>query len=374
MDCNGDHFLSSEFCFFDGKRKRCCGFVTLTASVHHPLLRKQVPLATMEAESEDQTNITLFWNLLNECLRKISRNATYTFNPVGWCTDMTGANLAGLKKVFGDTAINRIKTCEFHFKDHRNKNAWKLDAASAAQFKSPCNDLLLSTTEDGYESSKDKMESFIAAKEDRAFLSTWLSWWYARRGFIFRAFTPQDAPQMNQAEVIHAGWAHRDRQNLSMLDACQADTRDSLLLDIELNDYQSGAAPGGKGPSFVDREKKKHAREVSRAKRLGREMFPNKQDGQFIDPASSHCPRAKPRSRQNPKNKSQQQSAEKRNSSKSSQTSNTDSSIQPNRSNTTGPATFPTATISSTSNPATQSAQHVSYNHPPYLSSGSLYT
>jgi len=54
---------------------------------------------------------------------------------------------------------------------------------------------------------------------------------------------------MNQAEVIQAGWAHRDRQNLSMLDVFQADTRDSLLLDIELNDYQSGAAPGGKGPS-----------------------------------------------------------------------------------------------------------------------------
>ena len=49
-------------------------------------------------------------------------------------------------------------------------------------------------------------------------------------------------------------------------------------------------------------------------------------------------------------------------------------SLQPNRCNTTGPASFPTATIRSTSNPATQSAQHVSYNHPPYLSSGCLYT
>jgi len=60
MGCNGDHFLSSEFCFFDGKRKRSRGFVTLTASVYHPLLRKQIPLVTMEAESEDQTNIILF--------------------------------------------------------------------------------------------------------------------------------------------------------------------------------------------------------------------------------------------------------------------------------------------------------------------------
>ena len=147
---------------------------------------------------------------------------------------MAGANFAGLKKVFDDTAINRIKTCELHFKDHRNRKARKLNAASAARFKSIFNVLLSSTTEDGYESSKDKMESFIAAKKDRAFLPTWLSWWHTRRGFIFRAFTPQDAPQMNKAEVIQAGWAHRDRQNLSMVDVCQADTRDSLLLDIEL--------------------------------------------------------------------------------------------------------------------------------------------
>lgn len=125
---------------------------------------------------------------------------------------------------------------------------------------------------------------------------------------------------------------------------------------------------------LIERKRNMHAREVSRAKRLGREIFPDKQDGQFIDPASSHCPRAKPWLRQNPKNKSQQPSAEKRNSSKSSQTSNTNSSIQPNRCNTTGPASFPTAAISSSSNPATQSAQHVSYNHPPYLSSGCFYT
>lgn len=51
MDRNGDHFLSKEFCYFDGKRKRCKDFITLTASVFHPLLRKQAPLATMEAVS-----------------------------------------------------------------------------------------------------------------------------------------------------------------------------------------------------------------------------------------------------------------------------------------------------------------------------------
>ena len=57
---------------------------------------------------------------------------------------------------------------------------------------------------------------------------------------------------MDQAKVIHAGWSHRDRQNLSLLDACEGDTRDSLLLDVEVKAFLTGATPGGKGASFAD--------------------------------------------------------------------------------------------------------------------------
>ena len=113
------------------------------------------------------------------------------------------------------------------------------------------------------------MDLFIAADDGRAFLKDWVSWWNERRGFIFRAFTNPNAPQMNQAEVIHAGWAHRDRQNLSLLDACQADTRDALLLDVEIKAYLTGATPGRKGPSFADRTRKQHEAEVRRAKSTG---------------------------------------------------------------------------------------------------------
>ena len=42
---------------------------------------------------------------------------------------------------------------------------------------------------------------------------------------------------MNLAEVIHASWAHRDRANLSLLDAAQADTRDTVLLEAELKAF-----------------------------------------------------------------------------------------------------------------------------------------
>ena len=131
---------------------------------------------------------------------------------------MAGANLAGLCNVYGDTAKYRIKSCEFHFKDHRNKKANKLDPESSEEFKELCEQLLDSVTENQYDIVKKQLDSFISANDERSFLGSWLSWWHDRRGFIFRAFAPTNAPCMNQAEVIHAGWAHRDRPNLSLLD------------------------------------------------------------------------------------------------------------------------------------------------------------
>lgn len=72
-----------------------------TASVYHPLLRKQVPLAIMEAENEDSANIELFWTLFNEALRKVANdNPNRKFNSIGWCSDMVCANLARITKGF----------------------------------------------------------------------------------------------------------------------------------------------------------------------------------------------------------------------------------------------------------------------------------
>lgn len=68
------------------------------------------------------------------------KRLTATFDPIGWCSDMVGANFAGISKVFGDEA--EIKSCEFHFKDHRNKKAQKLNSKSNGEFKQLCDRLL----------------------------------------------------------------------------------------------------------------------------------------------------------------------------------------------------------------------------------------
>ena len=53
MDKAGNSVLNEEYCFFDGKHKRCKGFITLTESMYHPLLHQQIALATMHTESEN---------------------------------------------------------------------------------------------------------------------------------------------------------------------------------------------------------------------------------------------------------------------------------------------------------------------------------
>jgi hypothetical protein len=139
------------------------------------------------------------------------------------------------------------------------------------------------------------MDDFINEKKEREFLATWITWWNDRRGFIFRAFAPKAAPQMNQAEVIHAGWAHRDLPNLSLLDACQADVRDAVTLDVEIAAYERGTASGGTGPSNSQRQRKKHTEQLKRAKKLGKDMFPKSkvEDGLKMDPNSKHRPQKK---------------------------------------------------------------------------------
>ena len=95
MDRAGEHLLKDEFCYFDGKVKRCKGFVSLTASVYHPMLRKLIPLATMECSGENTSTIALFWSTFNDVLKKESGECNYVFNPRGWITAMAGANIQG---------------------------------------------------------------------------------------------------------------------------------------------------------------------------------------------------------------------------------------------------------------------------------------
>ena len=95
IDMDAQHLLSKECCFFNGKVKRCKNFVTLTASVYHPMLQKQLPLATMEYRSEDSASIGRFWNNFIKAFKDVTKTDK-KFSSAGWITDMATANFNGL--------------------------------------------------------------------------------------------------------------------------------------------------------------------------------------------------------------------------------------------------------------------------------------
>ena len=134
------------------------------------------------------------------------------FNPVGLSTDIEGAHLAGIANAVGENGT-RIKSCEFHFKEHRTRKLRKLDSESSDIFRT----LRITSFNGGV---KATMGTFISKKKERTYLKSYISWWHDRGGLIFRAFVPREAPQMKQAEVVHARWVHRDIPNMSLLDVC----------------------------------------------------------------------------------------------------------------------------------------------------------
>ena len=96
---------------------------------------------------------------------------------------------------------------------------------------------------------------------------------------------------MNQAEVVHASWTHRDPPNMSLLDACMADVRDTVVFEMELEGIKNGTCKAGtRGPSYAELQRRRHDREVQKAKPAGKEMFKNT-DGHLTDPKSSYQPK-----------------------------------------------------------------------------------
>ena len=88
-DSRSSHYLNNEFCYCDGKVVQEKNFITLTASVYHTLLKRQIILETIKCKHEDSRHVKLFWNLYNDAYKEVN-NTTLKHEPVGWCSDKAG--------------------------------------------------------------------------------------------------------------------------------------------------------------------------------------------------------------------------------------------------------------------------------------------
>lgn len=270
MDEGGNHYLNEEYCHFDGNHKRVKTFVTITASVYHPLLRKQVVLATMNCKHEDSSYVAKFWRVFNDAFKKVNKTEK-RFSPSGWVTDMASANFNGLCTIYGEDVLSKIKGCEFHYKQAVERKVKTL-GENGEQFKTLALGLLNATTPEAYEHALKALQSF-ANDHPNIKIDNWIVWWNSRKENIFRAFTSSQAPRSNLAEVVHAGWKHRDRMGISLLECCYFDIRDSMVLAISLTDVESGRSDCGFGPSVSTREVQKSQRIVQLANQIGKDLL-----------------------------------------------------------------------------------------------------
>jgi hypothetical protein len=201
MDRDGSGVLKDEFAFVDAKHDRRRGFKSVTLWTYHPVMRKLLRLAVMEVEEENGENLTQFWNLLNEMLQEISGITDYKFNPCGFVADEHHANWTSIRDVFGVGAIERVMSCEFHFKQSVQRHAKYLKQSLAHEFICMTEKMLTAVTICDFSEACKSMQKYI---KEQDFMHDWYDWWYKRRTHIFRAFKSDNVPRSNWAEVGHA--------------------------------------------------------------------------------------------------------------------------------------------------------------------------
>jgi serine/threonine protein kinase len=290
MDKDREGEMRFEYAHVDAKHDRCRGFVTITLWAYNDVLRKLVCLSVMEAEEENTTNLSLFWKLHNEMLEDVSQIKGYKFNPYGFVADEHHANWASIKAVFGERTLERVVSCEFHFKQSVERQAKKLEYDSS-MFKSVAHDMLQAVTCHEFNLACSQMQVIVDKNRQ---LQSWFSWWFARRTHIFRAFKVPDAPSSNLAEVGHSKMQNVGRCYMSLLDAAREDVACALRQQTDLRVFSSGMPVGGRGKSHAQRQAIAYKAAMKRASAYAAELdeceIAAERDSVFVPTTGIHRP------------------------------------------------------------------------------------
>ena len=175
-----EYFLSNEYCYIDGKWNHCRDFPTLTLSVYHPLLRKQITLFTMECEGETAECYAKFFTLINKAIGKVSSEDL--FEPLaGFMADEADGLLEGLRRVYGNSILEKLKTCEIHFLQCSNRQRARLHSEKSIEFFTcMTRTLIRAQTASAYHDTVQELKDFVAkkpTKDQRGFLIPWIQWW-----------------------------------------------------------------------------------------------------------------------------------------------------------------------------------------------------
>lgn len=227
-------------------------------------------------------------------LQSVSDDPIYLFNPTGFVMDEAGGNWNSLKIVYGNDAVSRAVSCEFHFKQSVGRKSGKLsNDLSKEKFESLAYSLLQANTPSVFEKRRTEMNHFIKENpEERGCLRDWVKWWEARKSHIFRAFKgTSKTPHMNLAETGHSTWAKSGACNLTLVDAARHDVGENIRLEKLLQGFLDGSIrPTGKGPSITKRANTEYSAQMKRAKEYGNEILQAEFNGDPYTVDEADCP------------------------------------------------------------------------------------
>ena len=133
-------------------------------------------------------------------------------------------------------------------------------------------ELLEASTPEAYLMSTNVVESFLKSFTSNISLRHWLHWWYDRRRNIFRTFTGHDHPRCKQAEVVYASWKNKDKTGLSLYQAAECDTRNSILSETELAEIMHTTKGKRCGPTLTEMSERRNHRNIAGVTRKGQDL------------------------------------------------------------------------------------------------------
>ena len=246
-DTPGNSALKQEYFFFDTMHDRVKGFKTMTGWVRNPITRSVQRLATMDTYREDTAAVIEFYENINQILQEVSGDPNYKFNPYGFMMDEACANFAAIEEVFGEEAVKRCVTCQWHFlKCARKAAADRVPKEERKTFTRLCRRVIESKTMHDY---LENIKAFDPLRQRCKEVDDWMKFWDCRKYHIVDLFRGINVPGLNLAETGQSGL--REAEDVRLIDLAYSDTSSMMLQDAQY--IRMDSATRGKGPNLKQR-------------------------------------------------------------------------------------------------------------------------
>ena len=281
--------LKEEPVYCDTMHSRVEHYKNITAWVKNPITRAVMRIATMEAMNEDTPTMTLFFNLLNEVLQKVSGKPKYKFNPSRFYVDEAGANKNAIAKVFGREALNRTVTCQWHFLQCARAKAMNVQERHRKTFLKLCKRWIRAATRSEYDSISAALRTLC----ERSDILPWFLWWEERKFHIVPAFRGFNLSGLNLAESGQSGMKPKTRKKLRLIDAAYKDCSQMMRQDEMYKAYIGNISKEiGKGLNIRQIQERDRRAQEDRARRYADALLRGDVNAQTDDEENSEGYRA----------------------------------------------------------------------------------